>query len=114
MQDEKTWKDLHARLVARAWQDEDFKRRLLADATPVLAKEFGIALPPGMTVKVVEQTPTTICLVLPMKPVGDSALELDDEALDAVAGGIGSCCCCGGKSQVFDPRSPATTLERLE
>jgi len=47
-----------ARVVARAWVDPDFRRRLLADATAA-AKELGIEGPEGRQMVAVENTPTT-------------------------------------------------------
>jgi len=42
-----------ARVVAKAWADEEFKRRLLTDPRAVAA-EAGVPLPERLTVKVVE------------------------------------------------------------
>ncbi len=42
-----------ARVVAKAWADEEYKRRLLTDPRAVAA-EAGVPLPEGLTVKVVE------------------------------------------------------------
>ncbi len=56
-----------ARIVARAWSDEEFKKRLLADPTGVF-KEEGVDLPEGMQVKAFEDTPSTHHFVLPPKP----------------------------------------------
>ena len=71
-----------SQIVAKAWADESFKRRLLAEPATVL-KEQGIAVPSGVQVKVVEDTETVRHLTLPVKPVG----ELDEEALKHVVGG---------------------------
>jgi hypothetical protein len=71
-----------ARIVARAWRDPAFKAKLLADPAAAL-KQAGIAVPAGMTVKVVEDTDTHLHLVLPPKPSG----ALSDEALEKAAGG---------------------------
>jgi nitrile hydratase len=47
-----------ARVVARAWVDPDFRRRLLANATAA-AKELGIEGPEGHQMVAVENTATT-------------------------------------------------------
>ena len=47
-----------ARVVARAWVDPDFRRRLLANATTA-AKELGIEGPEGRQMVAVENTATT-------------------------------------------------------
>ena len=58
----------YGQLVARAWQDEAFKQRLLADPQAVL-QEHGLPVPAGKTVRVVEDTADTMHLVLPPKPL---------------------------------------------
>ena len=73
---------LWSQIVARAWADDKFKQRRLADPGAVL-KENGVAVPGGWTVKVVENTDTVCNLVLPGKPKG----ELTDAELQSVAGG---------------------------
>ena len=75
----------HGRIIARAWRDPAFKAKLLGDPHAAL-KDAGVAIPEGVTVKVVENTDTHHHLVLPPKPTG----ELSDEALDKVAGGTGT------------------------
>ena len=72
----------HGKIIARAWRDPAFKAKLIADPHATL-KEAGVAMPEGVTVKVVENTDTHYNLVLPPRPSG----ELSDEALDKVAGG---------------------------
>jgi hypothetical protein len=73
----------HGKIIARAWRDPAFKAKLLADPHTTL-KEAGVAVPEGVTVKVVENTDTHHHLVLPPKPTG----ELSDVELDKVAGGV--------------------------
>jgi hypothetical protein len=77
-QENKAW----GQIVARAWQDEGFKRRLLAEPVAVL-KDHGIAAPAGVQVKVVENTDQVRYFTLPVKPRG----ELADKDLELAAGG---------------------------
>ena len=72
----------YAKVVARAWSDEAFKAKLKSDPHATLA-EHGVAVPPGMTVKVQENTADTFHLVLPQAPEG----ELSEADLEKVAGG---------------------------
>ena len=65
----------YGQLVARAWGDEAFKQRLLAEQV--------IDVPPGVEVRVHESTDAVVHLTPPPKP----AEELSDEQLEAVAGG---------------------------
>ena len=79
----------YAKLIAKAWSDEAFKERLLTDSRAILEAE-GISVPPGVDVKVVEQTDTQLFVVIPTKP-----LHVDSELVDdrvAAGGGAG----CGG------------------
>ena len=72
----------YGNIIAKAWSDPAFKAELLADPHKVLTAA-GMALKPGVTIKVVENTDTLHHLVLPPKPTG----ELNDADLDKVAGG---------------------------
>ena len=72
-----------AQVVAKAWSDEAFKKRLLAQPAAVL-KEAGADVPEGLQFKVVENTERLVHLILPLKP---STAELTDEQLEQVAGG---------------------------
>lgn len=56
-----------ARIVARAWADEDYKRRLLTDPAGVLAEE-GIEAPPGAEVRILEDKEDVVHVVLPAPP----------------------------------------------
>ena len=76
----------YARLVQRAWSDPQFKARLIADPAAVLA-QAGVPVPPGVAVKVVEDTADLMHLVLPPR---EDAEEMGDEALDLVVGGTGN------------------------
>jgi hypothetical protein len=68
-----------ARLVARAWNDDGFRQRLLAEPEGVL-REAGIALPPGVPVRVVEEGAAEdgdsgASLRLPAKPSAEDLIE---------------------------------------
>ncbi|MFC1579770.1 NHLP leader peptide family RiPP precursor [Thermodesulfobacteriota bacterium] len=56
-----------AKVVAKAWADEDYKQRLMADPVSLLAEE-GIEVPEGVQLKVVEATDKQAWMVLPPKP----------------------------------------------
>ena len=85
-------------LVAKAWSDDELKQRLLAEPAAVL-DEHGIEVPPGVELRVVEDTDDVCHLVLPPSPSGDL---LDEEltssiGFDSFSGGCGLCGCgrCG-------------------
>ncbi|HEY2573040.1 MAG TPA: NHLP leader peptide family RiPP precursor [Verrucomicrobiaceae bacterium] len=73
-----------ARLTAKCWADEEFKKRILDDPMAVLAAE-GIEIPAGIKVCVWENSDRIFHLVLPTKPTAE---ELSDEQLDSVSGGL--------------------------
>jgi hypothetical protein len=74
----------YAKVVARAWTDEAFKRRLLADPVAALA-EMGGRVPADMTVRVVENTDKLVYLDLPARPAetGLSHQALEKAAIEA-------------------------------
>ncbi len=81
----------YGQVVAKAWADDDFKQRLLADPAATLQAE-GITVPQGVELRAVENTDKVMYLMLPPKP----SAELSDEQLDLVAGGNTSTVSCGG------------------
>ena len=82
------WQEFQAALVYRAIKEDDFRRELLADPTAAVAKELGRIAPGAelknrFKVKVVQQQPDELLVILP--PDGAA---LSDADLDNVAGGI--------------------------
>lgn len=74
---EKRW----ARIVARSWDDEEFRQRLLANPGAVL-REAGFDLPDDVEVEVVDRVPDepsegVTCVELPGYPEADDILEHD-------------------------------------
>jgi hypothetical protein len=74
-------------LVARAWADDHFRQRLIADPAPAL-EEHGLVVPAGVNVRVVEQAEGAdiqvvenadkfLNLVLPVKPGPEELVEED-------------------------------------
>lgn len=89
------------RIIAKAWVDEAFKQRLIADPVATLMAE-GIAIPPGLCLKVVENTDCLLHIVLPPKPSD----ELSRESLESVTGGASlklAGCLDTGLSACLDP-----------
>jgi hypothetical protein len=85
---EADWEKQWSQIVVRAWRDDAFKTRLLANPNDVL-KEMGLTPPHGMQVKVVENSDTVVHLPLYAKPKSG---ELSEEDLRQVAGGVVSTC----------------------
>jgi nitrile hydratase alpha subunit len=76
-----TWRQI----VAKAWQDTGFKKRLLAEPEAVV-KEHGLEVPAGVKLRLVER-PGQV-LELTFLPEG-LAGELTEEELSTVTGGGG-------------------------
>ena len=75
---------LWAQLVAKAWVDDKLRERLVADPMTVM-EENGLAVPPGMQVRIVQNTPGVIHLPLPPKPL---PAELSEEDLSQAVVGL--------------------------
>jgi Nitrile hydratase, alpha chain len=74
-------------LIARAWQDADFKARLVTDPKAVLS-EYGQIVPAHFDIKVLEETGNTRYFVLPTDPTASlDDMLLSENELDAIAGG---------------------------
>ena len=71
------------KVIAKAWQDEVFRKRLEADPAASLKAE-GVDIPPGVEMRVVADTDRVRYLRLPLRP---STQELSDEQLTQVVGG---------------------------
>ena len=82
MRDTAALKEHAERIIAKAWADDAFKARLLADPAAVAAAE-GIAVPAGVKIVVHENKADELHVVLPEM----SREDLSDGALEAVVGG---------------------------
>jgi hypothetical protein len=82
-----TRRDVEARLITRAWKDEAFAAELRRNpraAVEAELKRLGIGATLGhVDVKVVEETPTSLYLVIPPKP----AQPMSDAQLEQIAAG---------------------------
>ena len=78
-------RDQLADLFAACWKDETLKQRFMSDPKAVLA-EYGMDVPDGIDVNVVENTDTTVHITMPAPPSGGMALS-DDELSNAAGGG---------------------------
>ena len=73
-----------AELFAACWKDEELKARFMSDPKAVLT-EYGLDVPDGIDVNVVENSDNTVHITMPAGPT--DAAELSDEELSAAAGG---------------------------
>jgi hypothetical protein len=77
-------KNALAQLFAACWKDEALKARFMRDPKSVL-KDYGLDLPNGVDVKVMENAENCVHITLPAAPAG--AGDLSDEDLSNAAGG---------------------------
>ncbi len=75
-------------VLARAAEDEVFRRRLLDDPGRALHETFGVTLPAGYRIRFVEK-PRDVDALIVLPDLRDRD-ELDDEDLEKAAGGDGS------------------------
>lgn len=75
MNEKNTWQ----KIIAKCWEDETFKNKLLADPNEILKAE-GLDIPEGITVNVVENTALMRTLVIPERPAHQSDSELPEGA----------------------------------
>jgi hypothetical protein len=83
-------KDALAQLFAACWKDEALKARFMSDPKSVL-KDYGLEVPDGMDVKVVENADDCVYITLPPAPRGNVDLS-DDELSNAAGGSVGDGC----------------------
>jgi len=82
-------KETWLKIITRAWNEPDFKERLLTDADGVL-KEYHIDIPDGVTYVVKEDAAKgTRYLVLPPAPSDDGSLTIDNFGRDSQSGDPG-------------------------
>jgi hypothetical protein len=80
--------EFETELITRAWQNEDFKHKLINNPKAIYAEELKQELPEDLEIKVLEETANTLYLVIPQNPANTQVTEeLSEEALEAVAGG---------------------------
>jgi hypothetical protein len=81
-----TRRDVEAKIVALAWQDDAFRRKFVADPKGQFEERLGVQLPEALRMTVHEENENDLHFVLPAKPRLNLA-ELSDAELEKVAGG---------------------------
>ena len=72
----------YAKIVAKAWADEDYKKNLLNNTEAVL-KDEGFEIPAGLKIKIIEESENTKIFVLPQKNDDFEKIEKVDERIAA-------------------------------
>lgn len=80
-------KEIEPVLIGMAMKDMAFRKRLLENPGEVIKNEMGAKIPDTVKIKVLEEDPQTIYLVLPRIIATGAVMELTDSDLEAVAGG---------------------------
>jgi hypothetical protein len=81
---------LYAQIVQKAWEDTAFKEELVENPVATIEKFTGqkMNLPEGKTIVVRDQTDeSTVYINIPASPRKSEDVELNEEQLEAVAGG---------------------------
>ncbi|HEX5454136.1 MAG TPA: NHLP leader peptide family RiPP precursor [Stellaceae bacterium] len=79
-------RELDEKIIARAWTDDEFRRKFVADPRGQFEAHLGTTLPDSLKMTVHEETPDSLHFVIPQKPP-QNLDELSDEDLERVAGG---------------------------
>jgi hypothetical protein len=74
-------------IVDRAMRDPDFRTRLLENPREAVLEALGTSIPAGTSIRVVEEQPGEVILVIPARSI-EPGTGLSDEDLEAAAGGI--------------------------
>src|SRR3974390_840331 len=79
-------KDIEAKIIALAWQDDDFRSKFVADPKGQFEERLGGKSPPTQKISPHEETDNSLHFVTPAKPKATIS-ELSDQELERVAGG---------------------------
>lgn len=73
-------------ILDRAASDSQFRDQLVNDPRQAISDQFGATIPPSLNIRVLEEQPSEVVLVLPNQQT-QSGNTLSDTDLEAVAGG---------------------------
>ena len=83
-----TRKDLEAKIIAKAWSDEEFHQKFLEDPKKQFEEHLGTKLPEDLVMTALQEDNNHLYFVIPAKPLEDLD-ELSDDDLEKIAGGVG-------------------------
>jgi hypothetical protein len=73
----KDFPKIWTKMVAKAWADENYKKKLMTNPKKIL-KEEGIETPANLTLRIVEDTPNTQTLIIPAATQTASAEKIEE------------------------------------
>ena len=74
-------------LIEKAMKDPDFRKRLIENPKTIIEEETGIEFPASVNLRILEEDPHTVYLILPFIPSQLNENELDETELERIAGG---------------------------
>ena len=77
---------LYDKIVEQAQHNSQYRDQLLKDPRSLMSKQLGTQIPASTKIQVLQESPDTYYVVLPDMP--KEGAELDDAALEKVAGGF--------------------------
>ena len=78
---------LEQQLIEKAMKDESFRKQLMENPVAAIEAEIGLKIPETVKIKVLEEDPKTVYLVLPQLPNQNNEIELSEAELQRIAGG---------------------------
>jgi hypothetical protein len=87
-----TGSDAYQQIIDRATRDPSFRTRLLENPQVAIEEELGASFSSTAPIRVIEEQPGEVVLVLPARSIDPSTV-LSDEDLEQVAGGLTASTC---------------------
>ena len=78
---------IEQKLIEKAMKDDAFRQQLIENPIAAIEAETGLKISELVKIKVLEEDPKTVYLILPQNPVQNTEMELSLAELESVAGG---------------------------
>ncbi len=85
----KTKEEFQQHLIEKAMKDPDFRMKLLENPKAVIEEEIGVKIPGSVDIKVLEEDPKTVYLILPCTQAQSEETVLTETDLEMIGGGWG-------------------------
>jgi hypothetical protein len=94
---------IEQKLIEKALKDESFRKQLIENPNATFEAETGMKIPDMFQIKVLEEDPQTVYLVLPQSPDQSIDMELSEDDLISLAGGQDAMKCNPSGKQSYGP-----------